>query len=108
MSETTEKLAIRLLLGLTNLPPTVLRRIRGQVGSLQVWVEGAVTQKNLDEKQFRSEMKGLLRPAEISDLLRRRDEIVSQLGSTCVPDSNCHLVATGAHRKNTPSSAFRQ
>jgi len=37
------------LLGLDLVPPTVERRIDGRVGSLQLWVEGAMTQ--LDRKQ---------------------------------------------------------
>ncbi len=33
------------VLGLDNVPPTVLRRIKGRDGSLQLWVEGAMTEK---------------------------------------------------------------
>jgi hypothetical protein len=38
------------LLGLTNIPPTVQRKIPGQVVGLQIWVEGAVTYTDLKTK----------------------------------------------------------
>ncbi len=36
---------LSLLLGLDNVPPTILRRVRGKSGSLQAWVEKAMTQQ---------------------------------------------------------------
>jgi hypothetical protein len=33
------------MLGLDNVPPTIRRKIKGQNGTLQIWVEGAMTEK---------------------------------------------------------------
>jgi hypothetical protein len=41
------------LLGLANTPPTVSRRIRGAEGSLQAWLEGAMTDTQRRERELR-------------------------------------------------------
>lgn len=38
------------LLGMDNIPPTVLREVDGQEGSVQIWVEDSVTQKQRTEE----------------------------------------------------------
>ncbi len=40
------------LLGLDNIPPTVERGIQGQEGSLQLWIEGAVTETDRRDQDY--------------------------------------------------------
>ncbi len=40
------------LLGLDNIPPTVEREIQGQEGSLQLWIEGAVTETDRRDQDY--------------------------------------------------------
>ncbi len=56
------------LLGLDNIPPTVEREIQGEKGSLQLWIEGAVTERDrrdqgytlLDEESLRQHWQVML------------------------------------------------
>lgn len=41
------------LLGLTNVPPTVLREVNDREGSLQLWIEDAMTEKDRRQAGFR-------------------------------------------------------
>ncbi|MDA2930409.1 hypothetical protein MYX84_10760 [Acidobacteria bacterium AH-259-O06] len=55
------------LLGLNNVPPTVERRVHGKKGSLQLWIEKAITEKNRrtrkievpDKKRFMFQMQSM-------------------------------------------------
>jgi len=41
------------LLGLDRVPPIVLRRVKGKEGSLQIWLEGTITEKTRQDEQIK-------------------------------------------------------
>ena len=77
------------LLGLDRVPPIVLRTVKGNQGSLQIWIEGAITENTRREKGFK--------PPEIARFNQQRstmllfDNLVanrdSNLGNTLIDGS---------------------
>ena len=55
------------LLGMDSVPPAVLRKVEGTTGSLQLWVEGAITLKTFDQ-----ENPGKSNPTSRSRFLRHQ------------------------------------
>jgi hypothetical protein len=41
------------MLGLDNVPPATLRKLKNKNGSVQIWVENAMTQKSMNKQNLK-------------------------------------------------------